>query len=66
MAARKSVEIFPNTAASWGNLALALSKLGKKSEAKEAIRRAIQLEPNDPRNRAIEEQISSGQIEQRE
>jgi Flp pilus assembly protein TadD len=59
MAARKSVEIFPNTAASWGNLALALSKLGKKKEATEAIRQAIQLEPGDPRNRAIEEEISS-------
>ena len=53
------MEIFPNTAASWGNLALAYSKLEKKKEAKEAIRRAIQLEPTDPRNRAIEEQISS-------
>jgi Flp pilus assembly protein TadD len=65
-AARKSVEIFPNTAASWGNLALALNKLGRKGEAVVAIRRAIQLEPGDPRNRAIEEQISSGPTEQRE
>jgi len=60
MAARKSVEIFPDTAASWGNLALAFGKLEKKEEAREAIQRAIQLEPNDPRNRAIEEQISEG------
>jgi Flp pilus assembly protein TadD len=59
MAARKSVEIFPNTAASWGNLALALSKLERMSEAKKAIRRAIHLEPTDPRNRAIEDQILS-------
>jgi len=59
IAARKSVEIFPNTAASWGNLALALSKLERKIEAKEAIRRAIVLEPSDPRNRAIEDQLSS-------
>jgi tetratricopeptide (TPR) repeat protein len=59
MAARKSVEIFPGTAASWGNLALALSKLERRSEAKEAIRNAIRLEPSDPRNRAIEDQISS-------
>jgi Flp pilus assembly protein TadD len=58
MAARKSVEIFPNTSASWGNLALALSKLERKREAKEAIRRAIRLDGTDPRNRAIEEQIS--------
>jgi Flp pilus assembly protein TadD len=59
MAARKSVEIFPNTAASWGNLALALSKLERMSEAKKAIRHAIRLEPADPRNRAIEDQIFS-------
>ena len=59
MAARKSVEIFPNTAASWGNLALAYNKLEKKKEAKEAIRRAIELEPSEPRNRAIAEEISS-------
>ena len=59
MAARKSVEIFPNTAASWGNLALAYSKLNKKKEAKEAIQRAIKLEPADPRNRAIEDQIAA-------
>lgn len=58
MAARKSVEIFPNTGASWGNLALALGKLERKAEAKEAIRCAIQLDPSDPRNRAIEAQIS--------
>jgi tetratricopeptide (TPR) repeat protein len=50
---------FPNTAASWGNLALALSRLGRTSEAKEAIQRAIHLEPTDPRNRTIEEQIFS-------
>jgi Flp pilus assembly protein TadD len=59
VAARKSVEIFPNTAASWGNLALALSKLERISEAENAIGRAIHLEPTDPRNRAIEDQILS-------
>jgi tetratricopeptide (TPR) repeat protein len=58
MAAKKSVEIFPNASASWGNLALAFSKLNKKREAMEAIRRAIQLDPSDPRNRAIAEEIS--------
>ena len=57
MAARKSTEIFPETAASWGNLALALNRLGKESEAKAAIERAIQLEPADAGNRAIEETL---------
>jgi tetratricopeptide (TPR) repeat protein len=62
MAARRTVEIFPNTAASWGNLALALSKLGRQKEAQEAVRRAIELEPTDPRNRTIEDQISSSNV----
>jgi hypothetical protein len=38
---------------------LALNKLERKIEAKEAIRHAIVLEPADLRNRAIEDQISS-------
>ena len=57
LAARKSTEIFPKTAASWGNLAMALSRVGKMIEAKQAIRRAIQLDPADARNRAISESL---------
>jgi tetratricopeptide (TPR) repeat protein len=53
MAARKSTEIFPNTTASWGNLAMALNQLGRTSEAGEAIRRAIELDPTEPRNQEI-------------
>ena len=53
----KAVEIFPDTAASWGNLALAYSKLGKKKEAMEEIGRN-RTQATDRRNRAIEEQIS--------
>jgi Flp pilus assembly protein TadD len=59
MAARKSTEIFPKTAASWGNLALALSRVGRRSEALDAIQRAIQLDPADARNRLIEESLRS-------
>jgi tetratricopeptide (TPR) repeat protein len=58
LAARKSTEIFPKTPASWGNLALALGKVGKTNEAKGAIQRAIQLDPADARNRAIEEALA--------
>jgi tetratricopeptide (TPR) repeat protein len=53
MAARKSTEIFPNTSASWGNLGMALNHLGRTAEAREAIQHAIELDPNDPRNREI-------------
>jgi tetratricopeptide (TPR) repeat protein len=58
IAAQKSVEIFPDNGAPWGNLALALNKLGKTKEAIAAINRAMQLDPADPRNRAIRDSIS--------
>jgi tetratricopeptide (TPR) repeat protein len=57
IAARKSVGIFPDNAAPWGNLALALNKLGKTKEAVAAIDRAMQLDPADPRNRVIRDTI---------
>jgi tetratricopeptide (TPR) repeat protein len=59
LAARKTTEIFPRTAASWGNLAMALDKLGRTSEAKDALQRAIQLDPTDPRNRTIEAELQA-------
>jgi len=57
-ASRKSVAIFPNSAAPWGNLALALNKLGKTKEAIEAINRATELDPADPRNKVIRDLIT--------
>jgi Flp pilus assembly protein TadD len=59
MAARKSTEIFGDTAASWGNLALALVRTGKREEARAAIGHAIRLDPKDPRNQAIRAEIES-------
>jgi tetratricopeptide (TPR) repeat protein len=53
IASRKSVEIFPDNAAPWGNLALALNKLGKTKEAVAAINHAAELDPADPRNKVI-------------
>jgi tetratricopeptide (TPR) repeat protein len=58
IAARKSVEIFPDNAAPWGNLALALNKLGKTREAIAAINRATELDPADPRNKMIRDLIT--------
>jgi Flp pilus assembly protein TadD len=57
MAARKSAEFMPNSGAPWSNLALALNRLGRTAEAESAIKRALELEPNDPRNQAILEQV---------
>ena len=58
MASRKSVEIFPDNAAPWGNLALALNKLGKTKEAIAAINHATELDPADPRNKVIRDLIT--------
>jgi len=49
MAARRGTEFFPETGAVWGNLALALEKLGRFSEALSAVRTALRLDPQDPR-----------------
>jgi tetratricopeptide (TPR) repeat protein len=58
-AARRSTEIFPKAAAAWGNLAIALHRLGHPREADEAIHRAIQLDPSDLRNEQILAILSS-------
>ena len=49
MAARRGTEFFPETGAVWGNLALALEKLGRSTEALSAVRTAVRLDPQDPR-----------------
>jgi tetratricopeptide (TPR) repeat protein len=59
IAAKRSIEIFPKAAAAWGNLALALDRLGRTWEAQEALRRAVQLDPHDPRNEQIRQQLES-------
>ena len=53
MAARRGTEFFPETGAVWGNLALALEKLGRFSEALSAVRTAVHLDPQDPRCRDL-------------
>jgi Flp pilus assembly protein TadD len=66
MAARKSTEFMPNSGAPWSNLAIALHRLGRITEAESAIKRALELEPKDPRNQAILDEVnrrSSGVLE---
>ena len=50
--ARRAVEAMPN-ASSWGNLAMSLIALGERVEAKEAIGKAIKLDPEDAMNQYI-------------
>ena len=53
MAARRGTEFFPETGAVWGNLALALEKLGRTGEALTAVDTALRLDPEDIRSREL-------------
>jgi Flp pilus assembly protein TadD len=53
MAARRGTEFFPETGAVWGNLALALEKLGRAAEAVTAARTAVRLDPKDARSQEL-------------
>jgi tetratricopeptide (TPR) repeat protein len=53
MAARRGTEFFPETGAVWGNLALALDKLGRTDESLAAAQTALRLDPEDARSREL-------------
>jgi len=53
MAARRSTEFFPETGAVWGNLALALEKLGRTAEARTSVQTALRLDPQDTRSQEL-------------
>jgi Flp pilus assembly protein TadD len=45
---RRLVEITPDSAAAWAQLAIGLAQSGAAQEAQSAFDRAFQLDPNDP------------------
>lgn len=51
--ARKAVAVSPNSAAAWGNLAMVLVQNNNRDEGFDAISRAVELDPQDPKNRYI-------------
>jgi Flp pilus assembly protein TadD len=53
MAARRGTEFFPETGAVWGNLALALEKLGRAAEALTAVHTAVRLDAQDARSQEL-------------
>ena len=53
MAARRGTEFFPETGAVWGNLALALEKLGRTAEALTTVQTALRLDPQDTRSQEL-------------
>jgi tetratricopeptide (TPR) repeat protein len=56
-AARQSTHLYPGASAGWGNLALALRSAGDLDGAREAINRALALDPNDPRNLQLRDEL---------
>ncbi len=51
--ARKGVEVAPESAAAWGNIAMCLISCGERQEARQAIDHAIDLDPEDRINQHI-------------
>ncbi len=51
--ARKAVDVAPDDAGAWGNLAMCLIQRGEREEARRAIDCAINLDPQDEINRHI-------------
>ena len=60
MAARRGTEFFPETGAVWGNLALALEKLGRAAEALTAVHTALRLDPQDTRSKELLARLEAG------
>jgi tetratricopeptide (TPR) repeat protein len=56
-AARQTTGLYPQAGAAWGNLALALQSAGDLPGAETALRRALALDPEDARNRALAAEI---------
>ena len=49
--ARRAVKLAPGLPGAWGNLATVLIQLGDRDEARQALDRALELDPDDPKNR---------------
>ena len=56
--ARETVKAEPDDAGAWGNLAMCLIQCEERSEAREAIDRALSLDPQDPINLQIRENFT--------
>lgn len=57
--AREATRVAPTAAAAWGNLAQCLAECGERDEARKAIRFAIDLDPQDPINRTIRDNLEN-------
>jgi tetratricopeptide (TPR) repeat protein len=57
--AREAVSRHPKNAGVWGNLAMVLIQCGDRVEARKAIDRAVELDPQDSINRGIRDNFES-------
>lgn len=57
--AKRGTEVAPTDAGAWGNLAMCLIQSGERAEARKAIDFAIDLDPQDPKNRYLRDNFDS-------
>ncbi len=55
VAARRGVKVATRHSGAWANLSGILIQLGKRDEARQALDRALELDPDDPNNRNTDE-----------
>ena len=57
--ARRGVEVDPDSPATWGNLAMTLIQLHRREEARSALDRALELDPENPINVHMDEHFEA-------
>ena len=59
VAARRAVSVGPDLPGSWGNLAMVLIRQRRRQEARQALDKALELDPNDAKNRYMDQHFDA-------